>query len=283
MAYVSVEADERLEEGPERLEFKSFLGADPAGGNTGGGVGNASRGYLHDQPTKTGSGFWSIEYYQSYFDVDTTTVLRRCYGTLLPTSTSFLSSHLSPAADLYGPFWTLTTLILTLFLSSSLAHSISSYLSKPGMNYDYDFTLLSVAVTLVYVYGLAVPVGLWLALRWLGVGEWSIVEAVAVWGYGQFVWIPVSILCVIPVPIVRWVLVGVAFCTSGYFLVMNIYPILASAEQKPTRLLIVLVATLHAAIALTFKVMFFSYYVKEIGPGDPGGIGIGGTSMKLHF
>jgi len=283
MAYVSVEADERLEEGPERLQFKSFLSADPAGGNPGGGVGNTSRGYLHDQPAKTGSGFWTVEYYQSYFDVDTTTVLRRCYGTLLPTSTSYLSSHLSPAADLYGPFWTLTTLILTLFLSSSLAHSISSYLSKPGAKYDYNFTLLSVAVTLVYVYGLAVPVGLWLALRWLGVGEWSVVEAVAVWGYGQFVWIPVSILCVVPVPIVRWVLVGVAFCTSGYFLVMNIYPILASAEQKPTRLLIILVATLHAALALTFKVMFFSYYVKEIGPSDPDSIGGGGTNMTLHF
>ena len=121
------------------------------------------------------------------------TVLRRCYSTLLPTSTSYISTHLSPFPDLYGPFWTLTTLILTLFLSSSLAQSVTSYLSQTGNQYDYDFTLLSVAVTLVYVYGLVVPVGLWLVLRWIGVGEWSIVEAVALWGYGQFVWIPVSV------------------------------------------------------------------------------------------
>jgi hypothetical protein len=48
-------------------------------------------------------------------------------------------------------------------------------------------------VSLVYAYGLLLPVLLWLALRYLGVGEWSVVEALAVWGYGQFVWIPVSV------------------------------------------------------------------------------------------
>ncbi|GLB39739.1 putative yip1 domain family protein [Lyophyllum shimeji] len=270
MAYVQVEADDRLEEGPEGLQFKSFLGTDsgPGGGNAppgrSPGLGNADRGYLQDQSSqrKGTSAFWTVEYYQPYFDVDTQTVLRRCYGTLLPTSTNYLSTHLNPA-DLYGPFWTLTTLIFTLFLSSSLAASISAYLSSPGAEYDYDFQLLSVAVSLVYAYGLALPILLWLALRYLGVGEWSVVEAVAIWGYGQFVWIPVSILCVIPVPIVRWVLVFLAFALSGYFLVINIYPILASAEAKATRLIIIIIAVLHAALALTFKVVFFSYYVIE--------------------
>jgi len=48
-------------------------------------------------------------------------------------------------------------------------------------------------VTLVYAYGIALPVLLWIALRYMGVGEWSVVEAVAVWGYAMFVWIPVSV------------------------------------------------------------------------------------------
>lgn len=50
----------------------------------------------------------------------------------------------------------------------------------------------------MYIYGLAFPILLWLGLRYLGVGEWSIVEAVAVWGYAQFVWIPVSVCAYIP-------------------------------------------------------------------------------------
>jgi len=267
MAYVQVEADDRLEEGPEGLQFKSFLGADGTAENLQNqgrspGLGHADRGYLRDQPSQGKGGFWTVEYYQSYFDVDTRTVLQRCLATLLPTSSNYLSTHLNPA-DLYGPFWTLTTLIFTLFLSSSLGASIAAYLSGPDSEYDYDFRLLSIAVSLVYAYGLALPVMLWLALRYLGVGEWSVVEAVAIWGYGQFIWIPVSILCVIPVPLVRWILVFIAFALSGYFLVANIYPILATAEAKATRLLIVAIAILHAGLALTFKVLFFSYYVVD--------------------
>jgi hypothetical protein len=106
---------------------------------------------------------------------------------------------------MYGPFWTLTTLIFTLFLSSSLAASISAYLS-PGVQYDYDFRLLSMALTIVYAYGLALPVLLWLALRYIGVGEWGVTEAMAIWGYAQFVWIPVSV-CYHQL-LTRYVLIG---------------------------------------------------------------------------
>ncbi|PSR73655.1 hypothetical protein PHLCEN_2v10574 [Hermanssonia centrifuga] len=194
MAYVSIESDDRMEEGPEGLQFQSFLGTDAR--EAGPGLGsNVSRGYIPDRPVKTG-GFWTVEYYQPYFDVDTKTVLRRCYSTLIPKSPSYISDHLSPA-DLYGPFWTLTTLIFSLFVFSSLASSIAAYLSDPDASsptdpIEYDFGLLSTAVGLVYAYGLGVPVLLWLGLRYLGVGEWSVIEAIALWGYGQFVWIPVS-------------------------------------------------------------------------------------------
>ncbi|KAL1946928.1 hypothetical protein VTO73DRAFT_15032 [Trametes versicolor] len=268
MAYVAIDSDERMEEGPEGLQFQSFLSTDARATNQGT---NASRGFISDGPSKN-AGFWTLDYYQPYFDVDTHTVLRRCYTTLLPRSSNYLSAHLTPSADLYGPFWTLTTLIFALFVCSSLASSISAYLSHPDSAaavLEYDFGLLSIATALVYSYGIGVPVLLWLALRYLGVGEWSVVEAVTLWGYAQFVWIPVALLCVIPVPIVRWILVGVAFLMSGWYLAANVYPVLATADAKPVRLVIILLAALHAGIALCFKILFFSYYVvKEVGPGD---------------
>jgi len=264
-----------MEEGPEGLQFQSFLGTDARAASPVGNVGtNAARGFIPDGGAPRKSGFWTLEYYQPYFDVDTKTVLRRCYTTLLPHSSSYLSAHLTPAADLYGPFWTLTTLIFALFVCSSLASSIAAYLSNPGGSspavIEYDFGLLSTAVAIVYAYGLGVPVLLWLALRYMGVGEWSVVEALSVWGYGQFIWIPVSLLCVIPIPLVRWILVGIAFLISGYFLAANVYPILATADAKPVRLVIILLGVLHAGVALCFKILFFSYYVvKEIGVPDP--------------
>ena len=121
-------------------------------------------------------------------------VLFRCLTTLNPFSSNYTSSHLTPFPDLYGPFWTLTTLIFALFITSSLASSIVSYLSDEPIS--YDFTLLSVAMVLVYSYGLGVPLLLWALLRYWGVigpGGWSVAEALGVWGYAMFVWIPVSV------------------------------------------------------------------------------------------
>ncbi|KAI0921534.1 hypothetical protein AcW2_006475 [Taiwanofungus camphoratus] len=312
MAYVSIESDDRMEEGPEGLQFQSFLETDARAADQNG-RNNAARGmlcillcasvlkytlqrvyvcvdwhltltsvscalrtgYIPDRGAGRVSpyGLWTLDYFQPYFDVDTKTVIRRCYLTLFPpAASSYLHTHLTPAADMYGPFWTLTTLIFALCVCSSLSSAVATYLSHPDAAAEvaYDFRLFSTAVGLVYAYGLGVPVLLWFALRYLGVGEWSVVEAMAVWGYGQFVWIPVALLCVIPVPLLRWILVGLAFLLSGFFLVANVYPILASADAKAVRLIIILLVALHAALALSFKVLFFDYYVvKEIGPQDP--------------
>ncbi|KAI6126793.1 hypothetical protein F5141DRAFT_357013 [Pisolithus sp. B1] len=117
MAYVAVEADERLEEGPDGLEFKCTrtfhspcVSSHPAiaflGSNAGGAQPtsrNVGRGYMTDAPSrKSPAGFWSVEFYQPYFDVDTITVLQRCYAALLPWPSSCLST--SSGMDLYGTF-----------------------------------------------------------------------------------------------------------------------------------------------------------------------------------
>jgi len=40
-----------------------------------------------------------------------------------------------------------------------------------------------------------------------------------------------QILCIIPIAIFRWILSGIGFVLSGYFLVANIYPVLVSVRQ----------------------------------------------------
>lgn len=80
---------------------------------------------------------------------------------------------------------------------------------------------------------------------------------------------------------------GLASLLSGFFLFRNVYPVLASAEAKAVRLLIIVLAVLHLALALTFKIFFFSYYiVHEVGPKDPiGGIETpgSGNSTRMFF
>lgn len=127
---------------------------------------SASLGESLNGATKAG-GVLNLDYYTAYFDVDTRTVLERCYKTLFPKE-DYVNDVLAGVPDLYGsvlsrrtihphthtipttgPFWVPTTLIFSLFLTSSLTSSISAYLS--GETYNYDFTRLGAAVTLVSV------------------------------------------------------------------------------------------------------------------------------------
>lgn len=68
---------------------------------------------------------------------------------------------------------------------------------------------------MIYIYGLAVPCALWAVTRWLGIGEWALAEVVGIYGYAMAVFVPVSLACLIPVGILRWVLVGLAAISSG--------------------------------------------------------------------
>lgn len=93
---------------------------------------------------------------------------------------------------------------------------MTAYLAdKPAVA---NIPLLSTAVSLIYIYGLAVPVALWGVTKWLGVAEWGPAEALAIYGYAMTIFVPVSLLCLIPIGILRWVLVGLGALSSGFFL-----------------------------------------------------------------
>ncbi len=105
-----------------------------------------------------------------------------------------------------GPFWVLTTLILSTYLSSSLSSSLAAYVANPEVPFKTDLTLLSLCVTLIYCYGLLFPAVFWGATKWVsrnesiatggasaGIAEWSVVEALALWGYAMGVFVPVSV------------------------------------------------------------------------------------------
>lgn len=127
---------------------------------------------------------------------------------------------LNRTPDLYGPFWVPTTLIFSLFLSSSLSSSIQAYLA--GHVYDYDFAALSVAVSVVYTYALAVPIGLWAVMRyWAKIEDdrdIGPVEIVSIYGYSTTAWIFAALLSIPPIPLLRFAWAVLAFGLSGFFI-----------------------------------------------------------------
>nr|KIR84659.1 hypothetical protein I308_04833 [Cryptococcus tetragattii IND107] len=138
---------------------------------------------------------FNLAYYQTYFDVDTNTVLKRVGMAMIPRP-GFITEVCDGQIDMYGSFWTLTTLILTLYISSTLTTSIAQYMSSSHAS--SNLPLLSTATSAIYVYGLLVPSLLWGATKWLGVGEWGIAEALGIYGYAMSIFIPLSLLCLIP-------------------------------------------------------------------------------------
>jgi hypothetical protein len=94
-------------------------------------------------PATAGSGsskrfLWSLSFYAQFFDVDTSSVLARCWAALYPRA-NFLDV-LEGNPDLYGPFWIATTVVFILFLGGTISQY---WAEKTGERFAYDFKLLS--------------------------------------------------------------------------------------------------------------------------------------------
>lgn len=179
-------------------------------------------------------------------------MLRRCRVALFPRA-NFLDV-LDGNPDLYGPFWIATTVIFTLFVTGTVSQYLAA--TRPEA-FAYDFALLSGASGLVYGYTAVVPMALWAVLRWFGSEGANLLECWALYGYANLIWIPVALISWSPVPVLNWVFVAVGFGVSALFLVRNLWPLVSATDQKISRVLLVVVIVLHAALAFTIKLLFF--------------------------
>ncbi|GAA6017219.1 hypothetical protein JCM10207_002574 [Rhodosporidiobolus poonsookiae] len=240
-----------------------------------------------DGATKSG-GVLNLDFYSAWFDVDTLTVLTRCYKTLLPRE-NYIDEVLVGRPDLYGPFWIPTALIFSLFLTSSLSSSVNAYLAD--LEYTYDFTRLGAATSVVYTYCLGVPIVIWAALKyWAGASERSSVEIISLYGYSSTIWIVVAWLTLLPFTTLRLALSFAGTALSLFFLLRNLYPTLSSAPNVSARLLVVVVAVLHLVFAIALWWGFLAGGTGNLdgrdlkdavgGIGDDLGIGKGGTGVE---
>ncbi|KAI0198937.1 Yip1-domain-containing protein [Astrocystis sublimbata] len=214
----------------------------PATSGGGSGGGTSSKRYL-----------WSLSFYAQFFDVDTSSVLSRCWAALWPRD-NFLDV-LEGNPDLYGPFWIATTVILILFLGGT----ISQYIAKTGAGpFAYDFELLSGAAGLIYGYTLVIPIILYGALRYFGSESANLLECWALYGYSNLIWIPVALISWSPLTILNWVFVGVGWAVSVAFLLRNLYPVLSATDRQTSKILLVAVVALHMGLALAIKILFFA-------------------------
>ncbi|KAK3318353.1 hypothetical protein B0H66DRAFT_234176 [Apodospora peruviana] len=260
----------------EGLEFhnSNFSETTPALGRKGtpgagrpGGASSSSGLPLPATASTSGKRFlWTLSYYAQFFDVDTSSVLSRCWSALYPRA-NFLDV-LEGNPDLYGPFWIATTVVLILFLGGT----ISDYLAATGKEaFAYDFRLLSGAAGLIYGYTFVIPVILYLALRYFGSESANLLECWALYGYANLIWIPVALISWSPIAILNWTFVAVGFGASAFFLLRNLYPVLSATDRQTSKVLLIIVLGLHFGLSIAIKVLFFAHGSPLVDGGKDGG------------
>ncbi|QIX01122.1 hypothetical protein AMS68_006639 [Peltaster fructicola] len=211
-----------------------------------------------------GGHLWSISFYQQFFDVDTTQILRRCWSALFPR-TNFLDV-LDGNPDLYGPFWIATTVVVILFLAGTISDKLHQ---NDNTRFVYDFKLLSGAAGLIYGYTIFVPVGLWAVLKWFGSQSADVLECWSLYGYANIIWIPVALISWSQLSALNYAFVAVGYAMSAIFLFRNLYPVISAIDAKTSRILLIVILVLHAGLAIAIKILVFTYQSPVASPSTP--------------
>ncbi|XP_030852730.1 protein YIPF1 [Strongylocentrotus purpuratus] len=201
---------------------------------------------------------WTFEYYQQFFDVDTSQVGRRLLGSFIPHPTkSFLDSHIRPSPDLYGPLWVCITLVFTIAISGDMADYIANMHSSSYV-WHAHFSNVTIAAVVIFAYAWIIPSCLYGFLHHRGnLGGYTFLELVCLYGYSLTIYIPISMLWMIDVNWLRWVLVLIGLVLSSAVLLLALWPSVKNDEKKFAAVALFLVFAFHAGLAIGFKMYFF--------------------------
>ncbi|KAJ8254221.1 hypothetical protein COCON_G00208330 [Conger conger] len=211
---------------------------------------------------KQPGGFWTFEYYQSFFNVDTMQVLDRIKGSMMPLpGRNFVKLHIRNNPDLYGPFWICATLVFSVAISGNLSTFLSQ-MGDPKYHYRPQFHRVTIAAVVVFLYAWLVPLGLWGFLTWRKGAErqtrgYTFLETVCVYGYSLFIYIPTSVLWIIPFQWLQWLLILVAMVISGSLLIVTFWPAVRDDTKVTAFATVITIVLLHALLAIGCKMYFF--------------------------
>jgi len=209
------------------------------------------------------SNFWTLAFYQQFFDVDTSDVKNRLMYAMLPIpGKSFLQHHIRPKPDLYGPFWICCTLVFSIAISGNLADFLQKSMDPDEtIKWHYDFHKVTLAATAVFSYAGIVPASLYGFLWWsgsaAGAATLSFLELVCLYGYSLAIYIPVSLLWLIQVSWWQWLCVLAGAGMSGYVLFLPIWPAVRDQAAKSAFIVMGVVLALHLLLACGFMLYFF--------------------------
>ncbi|KAM3132478.1 Yip1 member 1 [Paramecium bursaria] len=193
--------------------------------------------------------WFTLEYYQQYFDVTTELVLRRLMNAFNPFSGNFFDIGQIP--ELYGPFWILNTLIFTITLSSNISKKLQRE------DFTFDFTLIPWAFLLFYSKAIIIPLIYRVVLKCFSQDKLSYIHCVFLYGYSTTVIIPVTLLGCIPHPAIQWMLLLYGIFSQASFLATNFNRELQDLEKEKKYIIVAIVTIIQISVMIVYKFYFF--------------------------
>ncbi|XP_015593065.1 protein YIPF1 [Cephus cinctus] len=232
---------------------------------------------LHGMPDKTEApparNFWTIEYYQKFFDVNTNDVVERIKWSMIPHGVdNYWKTHIRPKPDLYGPFWICVTLVFSIAISGNMANYLQTANSR-NYHWRYEFHLVSYAATAIFLYAWILPLALWAVLKWTSSPPNmeeeliednkvpGLLELLCLYGYSLAIYIPVAFLWTVQIEWLRWSLVGIAALLSGGVLLRSLSPVIAGKHKL---IYITVILGMHLLLAAGFMLYFFHVPSKNV-------------------
>jgi len=201
---------------------------------------------------------WSFAYYKDFFDVDTNTVLNRVKRSILPLPKyNFNSTYMKGKPDMYGPFWVCATVVVCFGVCGNLTSLIHNF-SDPKYTYAPQFYLLPIAGLIIYSYAFILPLLVKAFLWWRKIApNFAVSNIICIYGYSLFIFIPASLLFIIPSDVFDWIVLSVATLLSGCVIIISMWPAFEQESKKFTIVLMFFLFALHAATMVLLKLYFF--------------------------
>lgn len=208
------------------------------------------------------AGFWGITGWalsagQQLFDISSNEVIKRLKLALVPfKGQEEASSDFRTHPDFYGPFWVATTAILFLAATGNFARLLEMEDEK---KFKADYSLVSVAATMIYGLLIGVPLAARLGLYCSGLEVDSINfrQVICVYGYSLTPTIPMSLVCLAPFGFLRWAAVLTGLAISLAFIRGTLWTDLAIEAPSLKWKVVYLFSGAQATIFFVYRIYFF--------------------------
>lgn len=218
-------------------------------------------------------GFFSLNYYRQYFDLNTNQFFSNCLRTLNPISVPN-ADEFNHNGDLYGSVWITASLIFLLFFCNSFASLLSGWflgIDLDSLNINY-FKMIVSSINLLYAYTLIIPLFLYLILKYYlkVLILVPLTKLISIYSYANLLWVPAVLLSIFRGLLVnlhtldsllKWgcILVGAVLSGCSIIYKLNFYfnSIFGNDDKKSAYIILSILAICHLGFSIGVKVCFF--------------------------